>query len=136
MFRFVRQWIYAKLTLFCQEIFLEGTNVPRTSAMRGSRIFFRWVQAPRPENYWTLFGFFFSPQLILQGNYFFKDPEGVQHFPGFYRETTFSRIQRGSNIFQGGGPTFSRGGGGPGPPSPPPPPPPPPGSAYECCHKK
>ena len=51
---------------------------------------------------------FFSPQLILQksnGRFqrnlsFFKVPEVVQHFPV------------GSNFFQGGGPTFSRGMGG------------------------
>ena len=30
--RKIPEWIHAKLALFCQEIFLEGTNVPRTSA--------------------------------------------------------------------------------------------------------
>ena len=53
-----------------------------------------------------IFFFFFSPQLILQFT------EGLHWF--YYRENyTFLRIQRGSNIFQGGGgggPTFSRGG--------------------------
>ena len=45
--------------------------------------------------------FYFCSQLILQFT------EGVQWF--YYRENfTFPRIQRGSNIFQGG-PTFSRG---------------------------
>ena len=49
---------------------------------------------------WTMFFFFFvfffSPQPILQFT------EGVKWF--YYRENyTFPRIQRGSNIFQGGG---------------------------------
>ena len=49
----------------------------------------------------VFFFFFFSPQLILhKSNGEFK------------RKLSFSRFQRGSNIFQGG-PTFSRGGGGP-----------------------
>ena len=49
-------------------------------------------------------GRFFSPQLILQFT------EGVQWF--YCRENyTFLRIQRGSNVFQGG-PTFSRVGWG------------------------
>ena len=74
--------------------------------MRGSRNFFQGgggVHARRPE----MDNVFFCPQLILQFI------EGVQWFD--YRENyTFPRIQRGSNIFQGGGdPTFSRGGGGP-----------------------
>ena len=55
----------------------------------------------------NFFLFFFCPQFILQFI------ERVQWFD--YRENyTFPRIQRGSDIFQGGGPTFSRvGGGGP-----------------------
>ena len=44
--------------------------------------------------------FFFSPQLILHKS------------NGEFQKISFSRFQRGSNIFQGG-PTFSRGGGGP-----------------------
>ena len=46
-----------------------------------------------------LFFLYFSPQLILQKS------NGQ-----FQRNRSFSRFQRGSNIFQGG-PTFSRGGG-------------------------
>ena len=54
---------------------------------------------------WTTF--FFCPQLILQFI------EGVQWFD--YRENyTFPRIQRGSNIFQGGSNFFQDGGGGGG----------------------
>ena len=54
---------------------------------------------------WTTYFISFCPQLILQFI------EGVQWF--HYRENnTFPRIQRGSDISQGGGPTFSRGGGG------------------------
>ena len=44
--------------------------------------------------------FFIRPQLILHKS------NGE-----FQRKLSFSRFQRGSNIFQGG-PTFSRGGGG------------------------
>ena len=45
---------------------------------------------------WTTYLFFFCPQLILQFI------EGVQLF--YYRENyTFPRIQRGSDISQGGG---------------------------------
>ena len=52
---------------------------------------------------WTTY--FFCPQLILQFI------EGVQWFD--YRENyTFPRIQRGSDIFQGGGVQLFPGGGG------------------------
>ena len=61
----------------------------------------RGVQARRPEN--SLDNFFLNPQLILQ------IAEGVQWFY-YIGNTTFPRIQRGSNILQGGGPTFSKGG--------------------------
>ena len=71
--------------------------------MRGSRNKFQWEGGPglaaRKQSGQRCF---FSPQLILQLT------EGVQWF--YYRENdTFSRIQRGSNIFRGGG-----GGGGGG----------------------
>ena len=63
------------------------------------------VHARRPE----MDNVFFCPQLILQFI------EGVQWFD--YRENyTFPRIQRGSDIFQGGGSNFfffQGGGGGP-----------------------
>ena len=79
--------------------------------MRGSRNFFRGgggVHARRPEmdNVFFLL-LLFCPQLILQFI------EGVQWF--YYRENyTFPRIQKGSNIFQGGGGVqlFLGGGGG------------------------
>ena len=70
--------------------------------MRGSR---KFCQAQRPENGLDNF-FFFSPHLTLHLTegvqlvllqrklYFFKDLEGVQHFPG------------GCNFFQGGGGGF------------------------------
>ena len=80
--------------------------------------------------FFFFFCLFFSPKLILQFT------EGVQWF--YYRENyTFPRIQMGSNMFQGWGPSFSRGvqmlisiethitfdfqggGGGPDPLSPP-----------------
>ena len=72
-----------------------------------SGIFFRCVQARRPENsldylfflsptYFTVYRE--GPMVLLQRKlYFSKDPEGVQHLLGG----------------GGGGPTFSRGGGGP-----------------------
>ena len=54
---------------------------------------------------WTTYFFFFCPQLILQFI------EGVQWF--YYRENyTFPRIQRGSDISQGGGVQLFPGGGG------------------------
>ena len=67
---------------------------------RGSRIFSGGSTPDGQKTVWTAF---FSPQLILQLT------EGVNWF--YYRENyTFQKIQRGSNIFQGGQ-TFSRGGG-------------------------
>ena len=79
-------------------------HTARTHSMRGSR---NYCQAGSRAygQYRALTTFFLSTQLILQ----FTD--GVQWF--CYRENyTFPWIQRGSNIFQGGGgrgPTFSRG---------------------------
>ena len=65
--------------------------------MCGSRVFFQ-EEGPGPtarRQSGQCF-FFFSPQPILQFT------ERVQWF--YYRENyTFPRIQRGSNIFQGGG---------------------------------
>ena len=49
----------------------------------------------------VFFSFFFGPQLIL------KKSNGQ-----FQRNLSFSRFQRGSNIFQGGGSNFFQGGGG------------------------
>ena len=72
-------------------------------SMFGSRNFFsgEGVHARRPE----MDNVFFCPQLILQFI------EGVQWFD--YRENyTFPRIQRGSDIFQGGGVQLFPGGGG------------------------
>ena len=65
--------------------------------MRGSRLEFS------PGGRGQFFLVFFSPQLILhKSNGEFK------------RKLSFSRFQRGSNIFQGGGgPNLSKGGGGP-----------------------
>ena len=73
--------------------------------MRGSRIFFRGGgPCPTAGNGQRIF-FFFCPQLILQFI------EGVQWF--YYRENyTFPRIQRGSDISQGGGVQLFPGGGG------------------------
>ena len=109
--------------------------------MRGSRNFFRGVHARRSEMDNV---FIFCPQLILQFI------EGVQWFD--YRENyTFPSIQKGSNIFQGGGVQLFPGGGGGGGGGPnhliiifkethitcdflggpvPTPPPPPPGSVH------
>ena len=54
-----------------------------------------WSRPDGLETAWATFFFLFSPQLIFQFT------EGVQWF--YYRENyTFERIQRGSNIFQGG----------------------------------
>ena len=73
--------------------------------MRGSRNF----RQGGPGQFWRFFFFFlfffcffFSPQLIYRSQ-----------MVNFKQNLSFSRFQRGSNIFQGGGggPTFSRGGG-------------------------
>ena len=64
--------------------------------MHRSRIFFQggpgWTARKQSGR---CFGFFFSPQLILQFT------EGVQCF--ITEKTTVPRIQSGSNFFQGGG---------------------------------
>ena len=104
----------------------------------------RGIQARQPENsrHNVFLGFFFYLFLVLK--LFYSLQEGVQWF--YYRENyTFSRIQRGSNIFQGG-PASSRGvqilisiephitcdfPGGLDPLFPLPPPPPPYGSAHK-----
>ena len=61
------------------------------------------VQVRLTKKALTTFFFFFSPQLILQKS------DGQ-----FQRNLSFSRFQRGSNIFQGGGMVqlFTGGGGG------------------------
>ena len=80
---------------------LTDTKLVGYKIMRGSRNFFRGgggaVNARRPEMDNVFFILLsFCPQLILQFI------EGVQWF--YYRENyTFPRIQKGSNIFQGGG---------------------------------
>ena len=73
--------------------------------MRGSRNFFRGGgPCPTARNGQRIL-FFFCPQLILQFI------EGVPWF--YYRENyTFPRIQRGSDISQGGGSNFFQGGEG------------------------
>ena len=72
--------------------------------MRGSRNFRQGGPGQSYKKSSDNVSFFFSPQLILQKS------NGQ-----FQRNLSFSRLQRGSNIFQGGGgPTFSRGGGGGG----------------------
>ena len=71
--------------------------------MRGYRNFCQGGPGQSDKKALTFFFYFifFSPQLILQKS------NGQ-----FQRNVSFSRLQRGSNIFQwGGGPTFSRGGG-------------------------
>ena len=73
--------------------------------MRGSRNFRQGggVQVSLTKKALTTFVFgFFSPQLILQKSW-------MVNFKEIYH---FSRFQRGSNIFQGGGSNFFQGGGG------------------------
>ena len=73
-------------------------------AMRGPRNFFQGGPGQTDKKALTVFFIlFFSPQLILQ-----KSNDQFKRNLSFYH---FSKFQRGSNIFQGGGgPTFSRGG--------------------------
>ena len=90
--------------------------------MHGSRIFCQGGSGPDSlKTAGTTFFFLVFFYLFLVLKLFYSLQEGVQWF--YYRENnTFSRIQRGSNIFQGG-PASSR--GGPNTYFPPPPPPPP-----------
>ena len=62
-------------------------------------IFVRGVQVSLTKKKEAQTTFFFSPQLNLQ--------KSISQFQEVH---LFSRFQRGSNIFQGGGATFSRGG--------------------------
>ena len=107
-------------------IYFGNTNVPSecqirydrmsgliwAQTMRGSRIFVRGGGGSRSVWQKRSDNGFFSPHFILQksnGQFhrklpFFKVPEMVN----FTENYLFSKFQKGS-IFQGGGPTFSRG---------------------------
>ena len=79
--------------------------------MRGSRIFFRggpWSRPDGQKTVWTSFFVLLFLRLfcycffLVLNLFYLQFTEGVQWF--YYRESyTFSRIQRDSNIFQGGG---------------------------------
>ena len=92
-----------KQFLSCQQPITIFVRINMTHFMRGSRNFRQGGGGPGQSDKKQLrrfFLFFFSPQLILEKS------KGQ-----FQRNLSFSRFQKGSQIFQGGGgPTLSRGG--------------------------